>query len=116
MKIALSIGVGIVIGIATFIVVFALVFPAAALGVVAVITGKAAGLTWNAGTITLAVLVGCFLFALLMYVIALISVPAFVFFPAYSIYFFAPRYRPLSLALYPPPAPPTLEPFPSPPL
>ncbi len=116
MKIVLAIGAGIVIGIVTVIVIFAVVFPAAALGVIAVITGKTAGLTWNAGTITLAALVGCFLFAVLMYLIALISVPAIVFFPAYSIYFFAPRYRPLSLVLYPPPAGPTLEPFPSPPL
>jgi len=69
-----------------------------------VLTGKSAGLTWNAGTITLAVIVGCILFAAFMYLIALISVPAIVFFPAYAIYFFAARYRVLSLALYPPPA------------
>jgi hypothetical protein len=37
--------------------------------------------------------------------ISLISVPAIVFFPAYAIYFFAARYRPLSLVLYPPPPP-----------
>ena len=37
---------------------------------------------------------GCVLFAIFFYVVALISVPAIVFFPAYSIYFFAPRYRP----------------------
>ena len=36
------------------------------------------------------------------YLVSLISVPAIVFFPAYSIYFFAARYRPLSLALYSP--------------
>jgi len=112
MKIVLAIAAGIVIAIATLIVVLAVVFPAAALGVIAVIGAKAAGLTWNVGTITVAVLVGCFLFALVLYLIALISVPAIVFFPAYSIYFFAPRYRPLSLALYPPPS----GPAPSPPL
>jgi hypothetical protein len=45
-----------------------------------------------------------------MYLMALIAVPAIVFFPAYSIYFFAARYRPLSLVLYPPPpqAPPPI--------
>ncbi|HEV2470142.1 MAG TPA: hypothetical protein VGS78_13205 [Candidatus Sulfotelmatobacter sp.] len=51
--------------------------------------------------------------AILFYVIALVSVPAIVFFPAYSIYFFAPRYRPLSVALYPPPNAP-LSPLPQP--
>ena len=115
MKIVLAIGAGIVIGIATLILIFIVVFPAAALGVIAVLSGKAAGLTWNVGTITLAVLGGCFLFGMVMYLIALISVPAIVFFPAYSIYFFAPRYRPLSLALYPPPPPPPFEIAPNPP-
>jgi hypothetical protein len=108
MKIVLAIGAGIVIGIASIAVVFLLLIPVIALGVGAVIAGKAAGLTWDALTITLAVVFGIILFALLMYLMALIAVPAIVFFPAYSIYFFAARYRPLSLVLYPPPpqAPP----------
>jgi hypothetical protein len=38
-----------------------------------------------------------------MYLISLISVPVAVFFPAYAIYFFAARYRTLSMVLYPPP-------------
>src|SRR5262249_10100413 len=77
--------------------------PAVALGVFAAIAGKSAGLTWDAYTITLAVVLGCIVFAVFMYLVALISVPVIVFFPAYAMYFFAPRYRPLSLALYPPP-------------
>ena len=104
MKFVLAIGAGIVIGIVTLILALVAAIPTALLGIVAVLTGKSAGLTWNAGTITLAVIVGCILFAAFMYLIALISVPAIVFFPAYAIYFFAARYRVLSLALYPPPA------------
>ena len=117
MKVVLAIGASIVIGIASIAVVLILLIPVIALGVGAVIAGKAAGLTWDAATITLAVVVGLILFALLMYLMALIAVPAIVFFPAYSIYFFAPRYRPLSLVLYPPPpqAPPTAEPTSGPP-
>jgi len=85
--------------------------PAAAFGIFAAIAGKGAGLTWNAFTITVAVVVGLILLAVFMYVLALISVPFIVFFPAYSIYFFAPRYRALSLILYPPPPPaPVVEP------
>jgi hypothetical protein len=45
--------------------------------------------------------VGCVLFAAFMYLLSLIAVPAIVFFPAYAIYFFAARYRALSLVLYP---------------
>ena len=104
MKIVLAIGAGIVLSIATFIVIFVIALPAFAAGLVAVIAGKSAGLDWNVFTITAAVVAGCILFAVFFYLVALISVPAIVFFPAYSIYFFAPRYRPLSLLLYPPPA------------
>ena len=105
MKIALAIGAAIVIGIASAILMLIVAIPTALFGILAVLTGKSAGLTWNASTITLAVVVGCILFALFMYLIALISVPAIVFFPAYAMYFFAGRYQALSVALYPPPPP-----------
>lgn len=103
MKIVLAIGAGIVIGIVSLILGLIVAIPTVGLAIVAVITGKTAGLTWNAFTITVAVVVGCVLLAAFLYLMALIAVPAIVFFPAYSIYFFAPRYRALSLALYPPP-------------
>jgi hypothetical protein len=112
MKIVLAIGASIVIGIVSIILVFLILIPAALAGVLAGMAGKAAGLTWDVYTITLAVVTGCIVFAGLMYLVALISVPAIVFFPAYSIYFFAPRYPALSVALYgPPPAPPEPPPF-----
>ncbi len=104
MKIVLAIGAGLGIGSVAVIVAIAVAIPTVGLGIVAALTGKTAGLTWNAMTITVAVVVGCILLAAFMYLLALIAVPAIVFFPAYSIYFFAPRYRALSLALYPPPA------------
>lgn len=104
MKIVLAIMAGIVIGIVGVILGLMIAIPTAALSVVAVLTGKSVGLTWNALTITVAVVVGCVLFAVFMYLIALIAVPAIVFFPAYSIYFFAARYQALGLVLNPPPA------------
>lgn len=104
MKVVLSIGAGMVVGIVGLIIGLVIAIPAIALSLAAVFAGKAAGLTWNALTITAAVVAGCLVFAVLLYVIALISVPVIVFFPAYSMYFFAARYRALSLALYPPPA------------
>jgi len=93
-----------VIGLVSIIVALVVAIPTLGMGIVAVLMGKNAGLTWNAMTITVAVVVGCVLLAAFMYLLALIAVPAIVFFPAYSIYFFAPRYRALSLVLYPPPA------------
>jgi hypothetical protein len=104
MKIVLAIGAGIVIGVVSVILAVAVAIPTVLLGLVAVLTGKTAGLTWNVFTITVAVVVGCVLLAAFMYLLSLIAVPAIVFFPAYAIYFFAARYRALSLVLYPPAA------------
>jgi hypothetical protein len=121
MKIVLAIGASIVLGIVGFILVLLIFVPAAGVAIAAVLAGKAAGLGWTAGTITLAVVAGCVLLAVFLFVMALISVPAIVFFPAYSIYFFAARYPALSAMLYPapqiPPAapPPPYQPPPLPP-
>ena len=115
MKILMAIGAGIVVGIATVILGLLFAIPTIAFSVIAVLTGKSAGLTWNVYTITLAVVVGGILLAIFLYVIALISVPVIVFFPSYSIYFFAARYPALSAVLYPaPPVPPQI-PFAAPP-
>jgi hypothetical protein len=117
MKIVLAIGAGIIIGIASVILVLIVAIPAAGLGIIAVITGKTAGLTWNVFTITIAIVVGCIVLAVFFYLTSLIAVPAMVYFPAYGIYFFAARYRPLSLVLYPPPPPqepPSMAPNPQP--
>jgi hypothetical protein len=101
LKIVLAIAAGIVIGVGAFILGLIIAIPTAGLGILAVMTGKTAGLTWDASTITLAVLVGTILLAGFFYLVSLISTPVIVFFPAYSIYFFAARYRPLSAVLYP---------------
>ena len=106
MKIVLAIGAGIAIGIVTIILAVILAIPIVGVVVTAALAGKAAGLTWNVLTITFAVVAGCILFLIFFYFVSLISVPAIVFFPAYSIYFFAPRYPQLSAVLYPPPAQP----------
>jgi len=106
MKIVMAIVAAVVIGIVNVILGLFFVLPTVVLGAVGVMAGKSAGLTWNAGTITLAVVVGCILLFCFLYLVSLVSVPAIVFFPAYSIYFFAGRYPALSAALYPaPPVP-----------
>jgi hypothetical protein len=114
MKIVMAIGAGIVVGIATVILGLIIAIPAAGLGIIAILTGKNAGLTWDASTITLAIVVGSVLLAGFLYLVSLISVPVIVFFPAYSIYFFAARYPALGAVVYPP-APPTLAPMAGPP-
>ena len=105
MKIVLAIVAGIITGIASFILILVVALPAAAVAIAAIVGGKTAGLTWNVLTITAAVVAACILFAIIMFLVSLISVPVIVFFPAYAIYFFAGRYQPLAIALAPPPAP-----------
>jgi hypothetical protein len=115
MKVLMALGAAMVLGIIIAIVILLVAIPLGGIGVIAVLTGKTAGLTWNAYTITLAVIVGAFFLAIILYVMAVISVPAIVFFPAYSIHFFASRYRPLDAVLHPaPPAPPMPELLPEP--
>lgn len=106
MKIVMAIVAAVVIGIVSVILGLFFVVPTVVLGAVGVLAGKSAGLTWNAGTITLAVVMGCVLLFCFLYLVSLVSVPAIVFFPAYSIYFFAGRYPALSAVLYPAPATP----------
>lgn len=105
MKIGLGIGAGIIVGIASAILVLLLAAPAVAISLAAVLAGKTAGLSWTVFTITAVVVAVCVLLAVLFYLVSLVSVPVIVFFPAYAMYFFAARYRPLTAALYPEPPP-----------
>jgi len=82
MKIVLAIGAGIVIGIVSVILLLLIAIPIVG---AAIIVSPAAGWTWNVFTITAAVVGGCMVLAAVLYLMALISVPAIVFFPAYSI-------------------------------
>jgi hypothetical protein len=105
MKIVLAIGAAIILGIVGVIIGLIVFVPAAGVVIGAVFAGKAAGLGWTAGTITLLVVLGSIVLAFFFFLTSLISVPAIVFFPAYSIYFFAGRYPALNALLYPAPAP-----------
>jgi len=123
LKLVLSIAAAILFGIIAIFPALAIVVPA----VILVFVAKAAGLGWTVTTVSLAVILGTMLLLLLIYLIALVSVPATVFFPAYSIYFFASRYpnldallhpasptppeRPQAPAPEPPPLPPSPEPI-----
>ena len=118
MKIVLAIGASVVLAIISVIVFILLLIPIGGLGVIAVLSGATAGLTWNVFSITLGVFAGFIVFAMMMFALSFISVPVTVFFPAYSIYFVAPRYAPLGALLQPHPAAavsqPTLPPQPPP--
>jgi len=99
MKIVLAFVVAILTGVATMILGLVIAIPSAALGILAFLTGKSEGMMWNPQTIALAVIVVGLLLAAFFYLVSLIYVPAIVFFPAYSIYFFAGRYPRLGSVL-----------------
>ena len=117
MKLVLAIGAAFFVGIATVILVIIFLIPVGGLGFVSVVLAKGAGLTWNAFTLTLVIVAGSVAILCLLYLVSMISVPVIVFFPAYSIHFFAARYPLLARLLYPsdPPAPAAPEPPPMPP-
>jgi hypothetical protein len=106
LKLVLSIAAAILFGIIAIIPALFVLVPA----VVAVIAGHEAGLGWNVTTISLAIIFGTLLLLLMIYLIALVCVPATVFFPAYSMYFFAARYPTLDALLHPSPPAPELPP------
>ena len=110
MKLLMAMGAAFAVGIVAVILLLVLLIPVGGLGAITVLTGRAAGLTWNVFTITLAVVAGCIFLLVFFYAVALISVPVIVFFPAYAIYFFAGRYPQLGNIIYP--APPLAPPVP----
>jgi hypothetical protein len=106
MKIVLTIAATIAEGIAALIVVLALLIPIGFVALIVVLGARAIGIAWNVFTISVAIVAGCIVLAAVIFGVLLISVPVIVFFPAYSIYFFATRYPALSTVLYPPAPPP----------
>jgi hypothetical protein len=99
LKILLSIAASIATGIAVAVVLLVLLIPIALVCLIVIFLAGMMGITWNAFTISLAVAGGAVLLPFILFGILLVSVPMVVFFPAYSIYFFAPRYEPLRIAL-----------------
>jgi len=102
LKLVLSIAATIIFSIIAIVPILFVVVP----GVVAVLAGKAAGVGLSVTTISLLIILGTSLALFLVYLIALVCVPATVFFPAYALHFFAARYPTLDALLNPVPAPP----------
>ena len=111
MKIVLSIGASVLFGILSGIAAMLVFLPFGIAGAVLVIIGHSAGLTWNAFTITAAMVAGTIALVVLLFAVALVCVPVAVFFPSYAMYFLAERFPALHARLYPPPHPPELSPI-----
>ena len=109
MKIALSLGIGILLGIAATVVVLALLIPVGMAAAAVVVAAAAAGLSWNVYTIGAAIAAGAAGIVGMMYLMAFVYAPGMVFFQAYTLEFLGARYARLGAELAPP-APPAQEP------
>lgn len=116
MKLLLALVAATAVGIVTTILILIMFIPIGGIGAVLVLGGKAAGLGWNLYTITFLIVVGAILLMLVIYAVSFVAVPTIVFFPAYSLYFFAARYPALHALLYPPPPRADIPPLLPPPL
>lgn len=105
MKILLAIGSALLFGILDFFVILMFIIPVGILGVALYFVARGAGLVWNPLTVGLVIVAGGAVLFLLLYLISIVSLPAMVFFEAYSLYFYGSRYDLLGLALSPPPPP-----------
>ena len=101
LKILLRLGAMVALAIAIVITLLALLVPIGVVGGVAFLTARAIGLAWNVFTIAATVVAGGVTLVAILYILLLMTVPLTVFFPAYSIYFFASRYPALNKVLHP---------------
>ena len=108
MKIVLTLGAALAFVFVTLFLLLVLLIPGIIIGIFIATMAKAH--TLAVGVIALLVMAGIFVLLLLMCVLSLLSSPIVVFFPAYSMHFFADRYAPLFAALYPPPPPAPIVP------
>jgi hypothetical protein len=112
MKVVLAITGAILLGLAALVAMLALGIPLGIAAAVVYMVFKAQ-LVGATGIAALALLVIVFV-VLLFTTLGALSAPLAVFYPAYSIYFFAGRYEALRNAMAPPPPPaPPLEPSPA---
>ena len=108
MKIVLTLGAAFAYVFVTIFLFLIVLIPGLIIGfaIAAIAKGHALGI----GVIALLVMAGVVVVLLLICVLSLIGSPIIVFFPAYSMHFFADRYPPLFAALYPPPPAPSEPP------
>ncbi len=109
MKIVLAIGSALIFTIIDVIVLLTLLIPFGIAAIAIVLAGAAAGLTWNAVTIGLAIVAGIAGLLAVSLAMAFVSAPGTVFFQSYTLHFFGPRYPRLESELFSGPASPNLS-------
>jgi hypothetical protein len=112
MKIAFSVGAGVIFGIVNFILVLILLIPLGLLGLAGFFIGRGAGVTWDDPSVVMLIAAfGLLAFAGILYVVGFVYSPGLVFFQSYALVFFGTRYEPLGSRMFPAPAPAAPAPF-----
>ncbi len=120
-KMALALGAAVLFVIINILVVLMFIIPVLIAGAIVFVVAMLAGATWNAVTISLAVGAGVVVVLALVFLLAMVSAPAMVFFQAYTLHFYGGRYPALGSELAktppvpPPAAPPAVSPVTPPP-
>ena len=102
LKILLSLGAAMALGLTIVVSLLVFLLPIGVVGLIGFLAARVLGFVWNLYTISLTVIAGGATLVVMLYGFSLLTVPVIVFFPAYSIHFFAPRYPALNTILYPP--------------
>lgn len=108
MKALLALGSAIFFTVLYLIIALMLFLAVLLPSVIAVLVGQATGITWSPGTIALVSVIGGIVMLVILYFMALIYVPAMVFFQAYALLFFGTQYPKLGELLESPTPPTTL--------
>lgn len=103
LKFLLNIAAVAVMAIAFLTLLVAVIVVLGPFGLAGFLAARLLGLGWNLFTVAAAILLGLIAVSAMVYGAFLEAVPLIVFFPAYSIYFFADRYEPLRRAVTPVP-------------
>jgi hypothetical protein len=107
MKIVLAMAAGIIFAILDLMVILVLLIPLGLLALAGYLIGSGLGISWDISTQLLLGGVGLLAISAILYVVGFVYAPGLVFFQSYTVEFFAPRYGPLGIKMFPP-QPPTL--------
>ena len=113
MKVVLAMGAAIAFTIINVIVILVLLIPLGIIALIGYAAGQGLGVNWdNISVDLILVALALLAFAGLMYVVGFVYTPGLVFFESFTLEFFAARYGPLRMKMFPIPSPGSAPPAP----
>lgn len=113
MKVVLAMGAAVAFTIINLIVILVLLIPLGLVALIGYLAGQGLGVNWDNISVDLILAALALLaFAGILYVVGFVYSPGLVFFESYTLEFFAPRYGPLGMRMFPAPPAGNLPPAP----